>query len=217
MNKDSNPNILCIYSQYSEVSKKIVERIEKYNLSELITMIQADHSFVRNFLSEYLNYVPCILLRHDTHTEIYEGDKALLLINDLIIDHLEEKSVVDKDIMLQSITQSYKEELKRQIDEIKDNIENRYKQEFEAQIKKLSEKNKSSKPKKTKLTMDIMTPIEELNNEDGFEEERDDVSETEDRDNSSKLSAKQKKSRDIVSLAKEMEKAREIIPLKKPM
>jgi hypothetical protein len=184
-------NILCLYSSYSSECKKFISKLQK-NEIDFVQLIPVDNPEVRRKVVNKVKRVPCLLIEYDTEElEIYEGDKAFDWLEQIIMnkkaEEMRQKALMEQQKLLEDI-QREKELLERQ------------KKELEEQ--KTTDAPPAKKEKYTAIG-DVL--------DDGVDNER----EMYERD-AAKVSASSKKTQDLLSRARELEKGREDLSSKKP-
>jgi hypothetical protein len=194
---DNPASVLCVYSRHSEQCKKILEKIQNYGL-DFIVPVSVDNAIARKFLASRIKYVPCLILQYSTHTETYEGDKAFAWINEIIAAKLEEALQTEKETV-----QSQLETLQKQI-ELK--IEEKYREEYEKRLQTPEEPAIMSGAR-TKVGKSKGTFIGDLVDLEQLDDEEPELPERAPPPTAQNMSAK--KSQDLLSRAREMEKSRE--------
>lgn len=202
-------NIICLYSIYSEQCKQFLSKIQE-NTIDFINMLQIDTPYSRKIVSDKIKKVPSVLIEFSNGLlEIYEGEKAFTWLNEVInnkkLDEIKEKTFLEQQKIQNELLElkRQKELLELQKKEL-ENTNNNPKQET------INNKTEN-KPEKNKYTAidDVMDS--NLLDLESTDMERDVM----ERD-SAKMSASTKKTQDLLSRARELEKGRDDLSSKKP-
>ena len=226
--------VLCLYSQYSVNCDRFITKIKKNDI-DFIQMIPIDTLFSRQLVGNKIKSVPAIVIQYPNSLEIYEGIEAFDWLDEIIQN--KNKEEVKSSIQIEML------ELQRQKDlfELEKNKlqktesspdDSLSKNESAALIdsnttEKVNAKgalgSKSSEINRLDFKIpspgkDKYTPIDDVVDDSSSAEQS--VEQSDPPENSTgtnkKLSASSKKTQDLLSRAKELEKGREDLGNKKP-
>lgn len=228
--------VLCLYSQYSVNCDRFITKIKKNDI-DFIQMIPIDTLFSRQLVGNKIKSVPAIVIQYPNSLEIYEGIEAFDWLDEIIQN--KNKEEVKSSIQMEML------ELQRQKDlfELEKNKLQKTESSPDDSLPKnesaalidsnttekvnakgaLGSKSKSSEINRLDFKIpspgkDKYTPIDDVVDDSSSAEQS--VEQSDPPENSTgtnkKLSASSKKTQDLLSRAKELEKGREDLGNKKP-
>jgi hypothetical protein len=237
--------VLCLYSQYSLNCDRFITKIKKNDI-DFIQMIPLDTLFSRQLVGSKIKSVPAIIIQYPNSLEIYEGMEAFDWLDEIIQNKNKEevKSSIQMEMLelqrQKDLFELEKHKLQKTESPPDDSLS---KNESAALIdsnstEKVNAKgalgSKSSEINRVDFKIpspgkDKYTPIDDVVDDSSSEEQSVEPGDTRGRaptepgdtpENSTgtnkKLSASSKKTQDLLSRAKELEKGREDLGNKKP-
>lgn len=201
-------SVLCLYSQYSENSDRFISKIQK-NTIDFIQLVPVDTVYSRRIISGRVKSVPAIVIQYPNSVEIYEGVEAFDWLEEVILNKKDEevKNSMKSQLLEIEAQKKLLETEKEKLQQFKDNKEeNPIESEPKKNIEKVKEyKSEKSKDRYTAIEDIVAPPDQSVESESMV----DSISGT-------KLSASSKKTQDLLSRARELEKGREDFSNKKP-
>jgi hypothetical protein len=202
-------NILCLYSSFSKSCSDFIKQLRENNL-DFVNLLQVDTQHARKIASTNVQKVPALLLEYsDGRVELFEGDRCFSWLYEIINNKRNAESARRQEMEQEKIRKQMQElEMQKRM------IEKQKMEMMKLEMEEMKKKNELEAQKENKTTS-INEVISESQTKESvkFEEPNSVVGER----TETKPSASSKKTQDLLTRARELEKGRELeLPNKKP-